>query len=74
MENEIITDQEIIRNTMEDEFLYGGFQMSKDREKEIKYLLYVKAELIKQTKKEIKNLHYELDTIQGTKRLEKKRR
>ena len=41
----------------------------KDREKEIKYLLYLKDELIKQTKKEIKELHMELDEIRGEKRL-----
>ena len=46
----------------------------KDREKEIRYLLYLKNELIKQTKKEIKNLQQERDMIQGYKRLEKKRK
>lgn len=40
----------------------------KDREKEIKYLLYVKNELIKQTKKEIKNLNTELEDIRGQKK------
>ncbi len=45
----------------------------KNREQEIKYLIYLKSQLIKETKKEIKDLHNELDTIQGTKRLEKKR-
>lgn len=43
----------------------------KDRTKEIKYLIYLKSELIKETKKEIKNLHQELDTINGTKKLSK---
>lgn len=37
----------------------------KSREKEIKYLIYLKGQLIKQTKKEIKNLHYELDLIEA---------
>lgn len=46
--------------------------MSKDRIKEIKYLIYLKGELIKSTKKEIKDLHYELDTIQGEQRVLKK--
>ena len=46
----------------------------KDREKEIKYLLYLKGELIKHTKKEIKDLHRELDTIHGEKRLNKNRK
>lgn len=44
----------------------------KDKAKEIKYLIYLKSELIKQTKKEIKELHSELDTLEGTKRLEKR--
>ena len=38
------------------------------------YLIYLKGQLIKQTKKEIQNLTYELRTIEGTKRLEKKRK
>lgn len=46
----------------------------KDREKEIKYLLYLKAELIRQTKKEIKNLHNELEEIAGQKRLSKSKK
>jgi len=45
----------------------------KDREKEIKYLMYLKNELIKQTKKEIKELRTELNQINGYKVLEKKR-
>ena len=44
-----------------------------EREKEIKYLIYIKSELIKQTKKEIKELHQELDTINGYKRLERQK-
>ena len=40
----------------------------KNKEKEIKYLLYLKSQLIKQTKKEIKNLHNELDGINKIKR------
>ena len=45
----------------------------KDREKEIKRLMYIKNELIKQTKKEIKELRTELNQINGYKVLEKKR-
>lgn len=45
----------------------------KNREKEIKYLMYLKNELIKQTKKEIKELRTELNQINGYKVLEKKR-
>ena len=46
----------------------------KDREKEIEYLLYLKSELIKQTRKEIKELRNELNTINGYKKLERKKR
>ena len=45
----------------------------KDRLKEIDYLLYLKNELIKQTKKEIKELHEEKKMIQGYKKLEKRK-
>lgn len=45
----------------------------KTREDEIRYLIYLKGQLIRQTKKEIQNLTYELRTIEGTKRLEKRR-
>lgn len=45
----------------------------KTREDEIRYLIYFKGQLIKQTKKEIQNLTYELKTIEGTKRLIKKK-
>ena len=41
----------------------------KDREKEINQLIYLKSELIKQTKKEIKELQQERNTIQGMKRI-----
>jgi hypothetical protein len=44
----------------------------KDREKEINYLIYLKSQLIKQTKKEIKDLQEEKKAIQGYKKLEKK--
>lgn len=45
----------------------------KDREKEIKKLIWLKNELIKQKKKEIKELHHELDTINGYKKLEREK-
>ena len=44
-----------------------------NREKEIKHLIYLKSELIKQTKKEIKKLQEEQNMIYGYKKLEKKR-
>lgn len=46
----------------------------KTREDEIRRLIYLKGEIIKQAKKEIKELIYELRTLEGTKRLEKKKR
>lgn len=46
----------------------------KDRVKEIQHLIYLKSELIKQTKKEIKNLQEEKMSIEGQKRLEKRRK
>lgn len=46
----------------------------KDREKELKYLIYLKSELIKETKKEIKQMQQEIDTINGYKRLEKRKK
>lgn len=45
----------------------------KDRVKEIQKLIYLKSELIKQTKKEIKQLQQEKQTIEGEKRLEKRK-
>jgi hypothetical protein len=44
----------------------------KDREKELKYLIYLKSELIKETKKEIKQMQQEIDTLNGQKRLQNK--
>ena len=41
------------------------------REKEIKYLLYLKNELIKQTRKEVKELRAELNQINGEKTLKR---
>ena len=46
----------------------------KNREKEISYLIYLKSELIKQTKKEIKILQQEKQMIQGYKVLEKRKK
>lgn len=46
----------------------------KDRLKEIRYLIYLKSELIKQTKKEIKELQIEKKMIEGYKVLEKRKK
>lgn len=45
----------------------------KDREKEIKYLMYLKSQLIKETKKELKDLKQELNSLNATKTLKKKK-
>lgn len=47
--------------------------MKNDREKEIKYLMYLKSELIRETKKELKNLRIELDTLNNKKTLKRKK-
>lgn len=47
--------------------------MGKDREKEINYLLYLKEQLLKQTKKEIKELQEEKRMLNGYKTLTKKK-
>lgn len=46
----------------------------KDRIKEIDYLIYLKGQLIKDTKKEIKQLQQEKNMINGYKKLEKTKR
>ena len=45
--------------------------MNNERAKEIKHLIWLKSCLIKQTKKEIKELHAEQDQSFGYKSLEK---
>lgn len=45
-----------------------------DREKELKKLIYIRSEIIKQCKKDIKKYHEELNQINGYKKLEKKPR
>lgn len=48
--------------------------MKKDREKEIRYLMYIKSEIIKEKKKEIKELRNELNGINKQKQLKKDRK
>jgi len=45
----------------------------KDRIKEINNLIFLKSQLIKTAKKEIKKLQQERQTIEGQKRLEKRK-
>jgi hypothetical protein len=47
--------------------------MKKTREKEINYLIYLKYQLIKQTKKEIKELQQERNMLNGYKKLERRK-
>lgn len=47
--------------------------MSKERIKEINTLIFLKSQLIKSAKKEIKKLQQERQTIEGQKRLEKRK-
>lgn len=42
--------------------------MSTRKEKEIKYLIYLKEKLIRETKKEVKQLRLELNQINSTKK------
>lgn len=44
----------------------------KDREKELKYLIYLKNELLKETKKDLKKYRSELDSLNGQKTLIRK--
>lgn len=44
-----------------------------DREKEIKYLMYIKSEIIKQQKKELKQLRNELEELNTQKTLKRKK-
>ena len=45
--------------------------MNTRKEKEIKYLMYLKEKLIKETKKEVKQLRLELNQINNRKKKEK---
>lgn len=45
----------------------------KPREKEINHLIYLKEQLIRQTKKEIKKLQQEKNMINGYKKLERRK-
>lgn len=47
--------------------------MKNDREKEIRHLMYLKSEIIRQEKKELKQLRTELNNINNQKTFSKKR-
>lgn len=46
----------------------------RDREKELKYLIYLKSELLKQTKKELQEYQKELLNLGNNKELIKRRK
>lgn len=46
----------------------------KDREKELRYLLYLKEQLLKETKKEIKEIQRQIEMEKGYKTLERKKK
>lgn len=46
----------------------------KDREKEIKYLLYLKSELIRKTKREMHSLKMELEELNKQKTIRKRKK
>lgn len=46
----------------------------RDREKELKYLIYLKSELLKQTKKELQSYRRELDQLGNNKTYVKRRK
>ena len=45
----------------------------KDKEKELRKLIYIKSQLINQCKKEIKIYQEEIDMLNGYKKLEKRK-
>ena len=47
--------------------------MKNDRETEIRRLMYIKSEIIKNEKKELKNLRYELEELNKQKTLSRKK-
>lgn len=47
--------------------------MKKEREKEIKYLLYLKSELIRKTKREMHSLKMELEELNKQKTMRRKK-
>lgn len=48
--------------------------MKNDREKELKRLIYLRSEIIKECKKDIKKYHEEIKQLNGEKRLIKSRK
>lgn len=66
-------NKDMMRNLLDDMILEENFYKNKDRIKEIKYLIFLKSEMISILKKDIKNLHMELQSNQKSKTYERKR-
>lgn len=66
-------NREELRNILDDILLEETLYKKKDRVKEIKYLIYLKSEMITMLKKDMKNLHQELRTLEKNKTFERKR-
>lgn len=66
-------NKEELRNILDDILLEETLYKKKDRVKEIKYLIYLKSEMISMLKKDMKNLHQELRTLEKNKTFERKR-
>lgn len=67
-------NKDMMRNLLDDMILEENFYKNKDRIKEIKYLIFLKSEMISILKKDIKNLHMELQSNQKSKTYERKRK
>lgn len=66
-------NKEELRNILDDILVEETLYKKKDRVKEIKYLIYLKSEMIAMLKKDMKNLHQELRTLEKNKTFERKR-
>lgn len=66
-------NREELRNILDDMMLEETLYKKKDRVKEIKYLIYLKSEMIAMLKKDMKNLHQELRTLEKNKTFGRKR-
>lgn len=67
-------NKEELRNILDDILLEETLYKKKDRVKEIKYLIYLKSEMIATLKKDMKNLHQELRTLEKNKTFERKKK
>ena len=66
-------NKEELRNILDDILVEETLYKKKDRVKEIKYLIYLKSEMISMLKKDMKNLHQELKILEKSKTFERKK-